>query len=152
MRMSSVYRLGPGRRRGGGRKRQAKSVPLRVRQLERRRVLDAAVQSLAISAVTSEIAPPPPTSNNVATPPAESSNSASSNLLNGPGLNSPPLLISLGDKTVDEGHTLNLNGSGGPAAALFIDPDDAPGGPCCDDQLGDGSPDESGTIIPGPGG
>lgn len=134
---------------------------LRVRQLERRRVLDGALQSLVVTAVT---APASTTSTSTAdtqtsqppltfdwTPPPSASlpSSQSADLTQGAGLNSDPVLVVPLDQNVNEGQLLDLSGSNGaPPLGLFIDTDLGDTHTATVDW-GDGSPIENTSVIQG---
>ncbi len=153
-------------RSGGGRShhRRSASATLRVRQLERRRVLDGAVQAVVVTAVASADSPvttPAPTADTTSqtptayswTPPpttnAQPANSAE--LAQGAVANVPPVLVVPLDQNLNEGQLLDLSGtSGAPPLGLFIDTDLADTHTATVDW-GDGSPMESTTIFQGVG-
>ncbi len=149
-----------GSRIGRRRQRRPKSAPLRVRQLERRRVLDAAIQSLAVSAVTTTIGQNAPAATSTATdsPPVNnpSSNNAtdtahSAAIAQGAILNVPPVLVAAADQEVNEGQLLDLSATGGsPPLGLYVDPDFADTHTATV-NWGDSSPTENATIFAGAG-
>src|SRR4051794_23985725 len=169
MRLSWFTGLRAGRR--GKRKRhQLKAAPLRVRQLERRRVLDAAVSSVVVStAVIADVGQSAPTATSTTTnatdappivapvtSPADNNSvspaqAASFSAAQGLGANVPPVLVTATNQQVNEGQALDLSASGGaPPLALYIDPDLADSHTATVDW-GDGSPVENATIFAAPG-
>jgi hypothetical protein len=167
MRLSWFTSLRAGRRRKGKR-HQLKAAPLRVRQLERRRVLDAAVSSVVVSTIVVADAgqsPPPVTTTNatdappivvpVQSPAGNSSSgaafAASFSPGEGLGANVPPVLVAATNQQVNEGQTLDLSASGGaPPLGLYIDPDLADTHTATVDW-GDGSGVQNATVIAGVG-
>ncbi|HVT26667.1 MAG TPA: PKD domain-containing protein, partial [Lacipirellulaceae bacterium] len=143
MRLSWLTALRPGQLRNplrgvGRRRRGPKTVPLRVRQLERRRVLDGAIQSAVVSTLLTDVGQSSQTANSNPSPAtgsqsnvqAPSANSASGNtaysaaIAQGSILNIPPVLVVATDQTSHEGQLLDLSGTGGaPPLGLFVDPD-----------------------------
>ncbi|HEX4412968.1 MAG TPA: PKD domain-containing protein, partial [Lacipirellulaceae bacterium] len=131
-------------------RRRASRATLRVRQLERRRVLDGAATSVIVSAIMTPIAPvttspttatAPATSTTTGSPTAEVSQSpvtisvtpaaggtsqpeSHADLAQGAALNSPPVLVVQLDQHVNEGQQLDLSGAGAaPPLGLFVDSD-----------------------------
>jgi hypothetical protein len=168
MRMSWFTSLRAGRRRKGKRQ-QLTATPLRVRQLERRRVLDGAAASVVVSTVvvadvgqsapvatsTANATDAPPIVVPAPSPAANNSIDAAhaASFSPGQGLagNVPPVLVVATNQQVNEGQTLNLSASGGaPPLALYIDPDLADTHTATVDW-GDGSAVQNGTIIAGVG-
>jgi hypothetical protein len=145
-----------------------KAAPLRVRQLERRRVLDGAVSSVVVSTVVvadaTQPAPAATTTNATDAPPIvapvespannnsnDSAYAASLSADEGADRNVPPVLIVAKDQQVNEGQPLNLSATNGaPALALYIDPNLADSHTASVDW-GDGSPVQDATIIAGVG-
>src|SRR4051794_12763624 len=125
MRLSWFTSLRAGRRRKSKRQ-QLKAAPLRVRQLERRRVLDAAVSSVMVSTVVvtdiGQSAPAATTTNATDAPPivAPVSSPAENNSVDaaqatslspaqGLAANVPPVLVTATNQQVNEGQTLDLS-------------------------------------------
>ena len=164
--MRLTWFTGPRLLRGRSRRsrRRLAAAPLRVRQLERRRVLDAAVQTLVVSAVTSTESPaltqttttdtttqPPLTFNWTPPPGANVPAAQSANLAQGAAANVPPFLVVPLDQDVNEGQLLDLSAANGaPPLGLFIDTDLADTHIATVDW-GDGSAIENTTIIQGLG-
>ena len=149
---------------------------MRVRQLERRRVLDGAATSVVVSAVASPVTPTvaspstptTPTTNTTAadaisktpvvisvTPASGASAQFASNadLAQGSALNTPPVLVVPLDQHVNEGQQLNLSGMGGaPPLGLFVDSDLADTHTATV-NWGDGGATENATVneVPGVG-
>src|SRR3954469_9687206 len=145
-----------GRRPKGRRQKNLKAPTLLVRQLERRRVLDAALTSLATTAVVADVNPAPvtvaPSSTNVPPPTNVANNTAQSAAVgSGAILNIPPVLVVATDQNVNEGQSLNLSAQGGaPPLGLYIDPDLGDSHTATVDW-GDGSPVQNATVISGLG-
>src|SRR3954469_11241508 len=113
-----------GRPRKGRRQKSLKAPTLLVRQLERRRVLDAALTSLATTAVVADVNPAPvtvaPTSATVPPTTAAYNMAQSAAVGSGAILNIPPVLVVTTDQNVNEGQPLNLSAQGGaPPLALY---------------------------------
>lgn len=149
--------------RAARRSRRNGGSALRVRQLERRRVLDAAVQSLVVTAITStesttttstsdtQTTQPPVTFDWTPPPGSSLSSSQSADLAQGAGVNADPVLVVPLDQNVNEGQLLNLSGANGaPPLGLFIDTDLADTHTATI-NWGDGSPVENASIIQGMG-
>ncbi|MCC7476219.1 MAG: hypothetical protein IT425_12555 [Pirellulales bacterium] len=158
-------------RRVRGRRHSAANR-LRVRQLERRRVLDGAVQSLVTSVVIAKES----TDTATASPASDSSETTNyvpqqpfgfnwapmagdaavpgedaSQLAQGAVVNVPPFLVVPLDQSANEGQLLDLSGTNGaPPIGLFIDLDLADTHTATVDW-GDGSPVESPTLFQGIG-
>jgi PKD repeat protein len=152
------------RRRGARWRRRSKATTLRVRQLERRRVLDGAVTTVVVGAVTSSESPPPPgaAATDAATepplmfnwaPPPEGSQAAagSPDMAQGAAANSGPFLLSQPDQNVNEGAMLDLSALGGASAlGLYVDTDIGDTHTATV-NWGDGSPTENATVYEGVG-
>ena len=160
-------------------RRRAAQTALRVRQLERRRVLDGAAATVVVSAVTSQMTPAAASSTTPATatpgtattsttaadtvskapvaisvtPASDTTSQLASNadLTQGSALNSPPVLVLPLNQNLNEGQQLNLSGTGGaPPLGLFLDSD------LTDTHSGtvnwgDGSATENATVTEVPG-
>ena len=151
------------RRRARRPRRRSAAQQLRVRQLERRRVLDGAVASVVASAVTASDAPATQTTTTDTasqqqvsfdwTPPESSSQAASNSSLvaQGAAMNVPPVAVVPLTQNVNEGQLLDLSGmSGAPPLGLFIDPDLADTHTATVDW-GDGSAIQNTSVIQGIG-
>src|SRR3954468_15200962 len=144
-----------GRRPKGRREKNLKAPPLLVRQLERRRVLDAALTSLATTAVVADVNPAPVTvaPQSASVPPASAADNVAQSAAVGSGaiLNIPPVLVVATDQNVNEGQSLNLSAQGGaPPLGLYIDPD-LGDSHTATVNWGDGSPVQNATVISGLG-
>ena len=123
MRLTWFTSLRAGRRRKGKRQ-QLKAVPLRVRQLERRRVLDGAVASVVVSTVVvadaGQPAPAATTTNATDAPPivapvestvgissSDTAHAASLSPAQGLAGNTPPVLVAATIQQNNEGQLLN---------------------------------------------
>ena len=152
-------------RRRAERKQRRTAATLRVRQLERRRVLDAAAQSVVVSAVTSADLPsaaetqasvvtmtqPPLTFNWTPTDFESYESAGSASFAQGAAANVPPVTVVPLDQNVDEGQLLDLSGvNGAPPLALFIDTDLGDTHTATVDW-GDGSAIENAVVFPGVG-
>ncbi len=123
-------------------------------------MLDAAIQSVVVSAVVAEVTQPAPATTSSATnappivaPAANNSNDAS--LAGAPGqgaaANVPPVLVVAVNQNVNEGQMLDLSATGGaPPLALYIDPDLADTHTATV-NWGDGSLTQNTTIFAGVG-
>jgi PKD repeat protein len=158
------------------RRRRRAGTSLRVRQLERRRVLDASMQSLLIMPTVPASEPSNTDSQNdaltfdwnVAQDSNESAPSGSGALVvplqpTPFAVNSPtdsdqftdpraiegnvrPVLVVAIDQTTNEGRELDLSAVGAPPLGLFIDPDTSDSHTATV-KWGDGSPTETATIF-----
>src|SRR4051812_26341908 len=155
-------------------RRRLARASLRVRQLERRRVLDGAATSVVVSAVASPVAPTvaspttpaTPTSSTTAadtiskapvaisvTPASGASSQPASyaDLAQGSALNTPPVLVVPLNQNLNEGQQLNLSGTGGaPPLGLFVDSDTTDTHTATVDW-GDGGPTQTATVFEVPG-
>jgi len=148
-------------RRSAQRAARPAKPTLRVRQLERRRVLDAAVTSVVVCAVTSTETPGtvPSVAGDASgdspagfdwTPASDGSAEAaatSASLAQGAAANTPPLVVGALDQNTNEGSLLNLSAlNGAPPLGLFIDLDLGDTHTAAVDW-GDGSAVENPTIF-----
>src|SRR3954452_24514126 len=142
-----------GRRPKGRREKSLKAPTLLVRQLERRRVLDAALTSLATTAVVADVNPAPVTVGppSASVPPSTAANNVAQSAAVGSGaiLNIPPVLVVTTDQNVNEGQPLNLSAQGGaPALGLYVD-QDLGDSHTATVTWGDGSLPENATVFSG---
>ena len=140
MRLPWFHRSHSARSRPARRRKRRFTPDLRIRQLERRRVLDAAAQSLVVTpsitsdAATSVATDVDPLVFDWSVTHDEAAAAADAYQANSPvdpempvgipdeePVNVPPVLTVALDQTVGEGQLLDLSGAGAPPLALFID-------------------------------